>query len=68
MLDDLFASDPVRRLGWMLLHSLWQLPIVAAVAALLLALLRSYSPHVRYVVACGALAAMSVERSRRRRR
>jgi beta-lactamase regulating signal transducer with metallopeptidase domain len=42
-----------QRLGWTLVHSTWQLALIALVASLLDALFRRQSPRVRY--ACGVL-------------
>ena len=41
----------VERLGWMLVHSLWQLAVVAVLAAVLLRWLRNRSARMRYAVA-----------------
>lgn len=45
----------VERLGWTLLHSLWQGAVVWAGFQLVLALLRRRSARARYVAACAAL-------------
>jgi beta-lactamase regulating signal transducer with metallopeptidase domain len=50
----------VERLGWMLVHSLWQLAIVAVLAAVLLRLLRIRSARMRYAVAVAMLALMAI--------
>lgn len=50
----------VERLGWMLVHSLWQLAIVAVLAAVLLRLLRNRSARMRYAVAVAMLALMAI--------
>ena len=50
----------VERLGWMLVHSLWQLAIVAVRAAVLLRLLRNRSARMRYAVAVAMLALMAI--------
>ncbi len=50
----------IQRLGWALLHFLWQGTAIAVVFALLRRLLgRWLSAQGRYVLACGALAAMT---------
>jgi uncharacterized protein (TIGR03435 family) len=52
----LLASQPwVERLGWTLLHFLWQGVLISALYA---AARRSARPNTRYVVACAALATM----------
>lgn len=50
----------VSRLGWTLVHFLWQgLAIVVLYEAARRAMLRASSPHSRYLLACAALAAMA---------
>src|SRR5690348_11672795 len=54
-------SDPlVERLGWMLLHSVWQALAAAAALAIALVLLRKRSANARYVASCAALFALPV--------
>lgn len=50
----------VERLGWMLVHSLWQLAVVAVLAAVLLRLLRNQSARMCYAVAVAMLALMAI--------
>jgi len=55
----LFDAMPIiQRLGWTLLHSLWQGGAIALVLAATLLLTRS--PRLRYAWACAALLAVSV--------
>jgi beta-lactamase regulating signal transducer with metallopeptidase domain len=54
----LLDPEVVHRLGWALVHFVWQGAALAAVTALTLALLRRRSAALRYVVACTGLAAM----------
>ena len=57
MINQWLASDAAWRLGWALLHSIWQLAVVAILVAVLLRMLRSSTANVRYIVAlCGLLA------------
>jgi len=44
--------------GWTLVHFVWQGAGIALLASLVLRLLRSGRPQLRYLAACGALAAM----------
>src|SRR5688572_29603619 len=44
--------------GWTLVHFLWQGAAIAAMAGVLLWLLRQRSPQTRYVLACISLVAM----------
>ena len=44
--------------GWVLVHFVWQGALIAAAAALILKLCRHQSASLRYVIACGAMAAM----------
>ena len=52
--------DPqvVHRLGWALVHFVWQGAALAALAAVMLRCLRRRTAAVRYLAACAALAAM----------
>ncbi len=56
----ILSSQPwVERLGWTLVHFLWQGSLIAALyAAARKALKRGSSPNTRYLLACAALAAM----------
>ncbi len=58
MINDLLSSDLALRLGWTLLHSLWQILLIWAVIGALLVLLARRSANVRYLVACCGMAAM----------
>src|SRR4051794_17679441 len=55
LLHRLLESPPVYRLGWALLHSLWQGAAVALLLGLLLGALRKRGPQARYLAACGAM-------------
>jgi len=48
----------VWKLGWVLVHSLWQVAAVAVVLAVVLGLLRKASANARYLASCGALILM----------
>ncbi len=54
------GRELVERLGWCLVHSVWQLAAVGLIAAIVLRGLRRGSAQARYLAACGALAAMTV--------
>ncbi|MHC4180135.1 MAG: M56 family metallopeptidase, partial [Planctomycetota bacterium] len=56
-ISEILRSDSVYRLGWALLHSLWQIALLASIVAVLLVALRRRSANLRYLAACGALAA-----------
>lgn len=51
-----FVSDLVWRLGWTLLHSVWQLLVIGALVGLTLALLSRRSANLRYWIACLGMA------------
>ena len=56
----LFSQSWVIRLGWTLLHFLWQGTAIAALFALARAVFaRSLSPRTRYALACATLCAMA---------
>ena len=53
-------SVSVERLGWTLIHTVWQFPLVALAAAALQWSLRRRSAHMRYAVGVLLLGAMAV--------
>ena len=59
-MNALFEHPLVVRLGWTLLHFLWQGAAVAVVLAVLLQLARTAKPAIRYALACSALFAMAL--------
>lgn len=59
-LENLLSQGDVERLGWMLVHFLWQAAGVAMLLAVFLRLLRQSSANIRYLTACAALALMVV--------
>ncbi len=50
----------VERLGWTLIHSLWQFAAIASLLCIVLRLLKERSAKARYISACIALFAMIV--------
>lgn len=60
MINRFLASDVVWRIGWMLLHSLWQILFVGGIVFLALAVLSRRSPRVRYRIACLGMPLMFV--------
>jgi beta-lactamase regulating signal transducer with metallopeptidase domain len=60
MIHGLLSSDLAWRLGWILLHSLWQILLIGIVTGLLLALLSRRSASLHYFVSCCGMAAMYV--------
>ncbi len=59
-LENLLSQGTVERLGWMLVHFLWQAVVVTLALAAVLRLLRKSNANVRYLTACSALALMVV--------
>jgi hypothetical protein len=53
------GRELVERLGWCLVHSVWQLAAVGLIAGLILRGLRRGSAQARYLAACAAMAAMA---------
>jgi beta-lactamase regulating signal transducer with metallopeptidase domain/NADPH-dependent 7-cyano-7-deazaguanine reductase QueF-like protein len=51
-----FSAELVERLGWVLLHSLWQFALLAAVAGVISRLLRRSSAATRYAMFSATLA------------
>ncbi|TWU07801.1 M56 family metallopeptidase [Stieleria varia] len=54
------VSDLAQRVGWTLVHSVWQFAIIAAFLAVTLGLVRRRSSHVRYALMLIAMMAMVV--------
>ncbi|MEJ2705098.1 MAG: M56 family metallopeptidase, partial [Sedimentisphaerales bacterium] len=59
-LENILSSETIQRLGWTLLHFVWQATAVAMLAAIVLAGLRKATAGVRYLIACGALGLIVV--------
>ena len=55
-LENILSPQIVQKLGWTLLHFVWQAGVVALLLAILLRALRKSTPNIRYVVACAAMA------------
>ena len=60
MLDRLSGSPVVERLGWTLIHFLWQAAILAVVAAVGLRLTQKFRPQTRYLGLCLCLLIVAV--------
>ena len=54
-LENILSQDMIQRLGWTLLHFIWQATAIALLLAILLAGLRKTAASVRYIMACAAL-------------
>ncbi|MCA9071258.1 MAG: hypothetical protein KDA84_20160, partial [Planctomycetaceae bacterium] len=57
-MNNSFLSDLAWRIGWTLVHSVWQLLLIGLLVGLVLALLSRRSANLRYGVACLGLASM----------
>jgi beta-lactamase regulating signal transducer with metallopeptidase domain/outer membrane lipoprotein-sorting protein len=55
-LHPIFQAEIIQKLGWALIHCVWQAGIIALLLAILLRLLRKSSANLRYITACAALA------------
>ena len=55
IIENIFSQELIQRLGWTLVHFLWQGAAVAVILAVTLRLLRKASANVRYLSACAAL-------------
>lgn len=53
--ENFINSKIVENLGWTLLHSIWQIALVAFVLFVLLKIFRAFSANVRYIIAVFAL-------------
>ncbi|MHC4715161.1 MAG: M56 family metallopeptidase, partial [Planctomycetota bacterium] len=58
-IDSLLSLPLLERIGWTLLHSLWQLSLVAVLAASVLLMLRKASASARYTLALAMLFVMA---------
>jgi beta-lactamase regulating signal transducer with metallopeptidase domain/LysM repeat protein len=56
ILEDILSQEIVHKLGWTLLHSVWQGCVVALLLVVLLRVLRKSSANLRYLIACLGLA------------
>ncbi len=56
ILENILSQGVVQKLGWTLLHSIWQGGVVALLLVILLRVLRKSSANLRYVIACLGLA------------
>ena len=59
-LESILSQAIVQRIGWTLVHFLWQGAAVAVVLAVVLRILRNSSANLRYVISCTALLLMVV--------
>ena len=57
-IDNFLSQEIVQKIGWTLLHFIWQATVFALVLAVLQRLLRRFSANLRYIVACMALLAV----------
>jgi beta-lactamase regulating signal transducer with metallopeptidase domain/type II secretory pathway component GspD/PulD (secretin) len=55
VLQNILSQEIVQKLGWTLLHFVWQAAAVALLLGILLAILRKSSAGVRYIIACVAM-------------
>jgi beta-lactamase regulating signal transducer with metallopeptidase domain/protocatechuate 3,4-dioxygenase beta subunit len=58
VLTELYRMLPWQRLGWTLIHSLWQFVLIGLLLWAALKILEHRSANLRYLAACFALAAM----------
>lgn len=56
ILENILSQDLVQKLGWTLLHSLWQGAVVVLLLAVCLRILHKSSANLRYVISCLGLA------------
>lgn len=59
-IQQILSSDIAGRLGWTLLHSLWQGAAAAALLAVARPALRFHSPQSRYAIALGSLGILLI--------
>ncbi|MHC4693455.1 MAG: M56 family metallopeptidase, partial [Planctomycetota bacterium] len=56
ILENILSQEMVQKLGWTLLHSLWQGAVVVLLLAVCLRILQKSSANIRYVISCLGLA------------
>ncbi|MHC4501111.1 MAG: hypothetical protein ACYS21_18585 [Planctomycetota bacterium] len=59
-LENILSHPMVERIGWTLIHFLWQGVLLAVMLAVELVLFRKSRAGVRYIAACVTLALMAV--------
>jgi len=60
ILHDIFQAEIIQRLGWTLLHFVWQAAAIGIALAIVLKLLRKSSANLRYAVGCMAMVLIVV--------
>src|SRR5215211_6830211 len=60
MIQSFLSSDLAWRLGWTLLHSIWQVAALSVIIFTVLSLMTRATASARHVVACFGMAAMLV--------
>src|SRR5206468_11072655 len=55
-INALLSEPVVTRIGWTLVHSIWQLAVIAIVAKLLLRAMDRAAANARYLFSCAAMA------------
>ncbi len=60
LVNDVFSNSVAQRVGWALIHFVWQGAAVALLLALVLQCLRRRSPPIRWALSCAALGLMVV--------
>jgi len=55
ILQDILSQEIIQKIGWTLLHFIWQAAVVALLLAILLRVMRKSTPDLRYIFACLAL-------------
>jgi len=56
ILENILSQQMIQKLGWTLIHFLWQAILVALVLAILLRELRKSNANLRYMIICMSLA------------
>ncbi|HAL45778.1 MAG TPA: hypothetical protein DCP47_07685 [Phycisphaerales bacterium] len=58
VLQNLISQEAVQRIGWTLIHFIWQGALIALLLVIVLRLIRKQSSNLRYAVACAAMLFM----------
>ncbi|MDO8886174.1 M56 family metallopeptidase, partial [Candidatus Oleimmundimicrobium sp.] len=59
-LQNILHAEIIEKLGWTLLHFVWQAAAIGLLLAIVLRLMRKFTANLRYMAACVAMAALVV--------
>ncbi len=57
-LQNILHAEIIQKLGWTLLHFVWQAAAIGLLLAIVLRLMRKFAANLRYIAACAAMATL----------